>query len=264
MRSTRNVDDLVSVVDRISVILESFRGAGPLTLSQITHRTGIPRSTAHRLLEQLVEAQWVAREEHRYEFGTRSYEVGQWALNQNRLRHGALPILNRLARSSGLTVHLAVLNKGDALYLDRIPGRNPLSLPTKVGARIPAHLTGVGKAILANLESEGMRNATAGPLHQSTPYSITSHERLYAELERVRNRGVAMDREEAVPGIGCVATSIGPRDHHYGNRAAISVCGPIEDMKMNQLVGTVRIAARNIWDACVANDLKSGDQREAS
>jgi hypothetical protein len=73
-----------------------------------------------------------------------------------------------------------------------------------------------------------------------------------------------MDREETVAGIGCVATSIGPRDHQYGNRAAISVCGPIEDMKMNQLVGTVRIAARNIWDACVANDLKSGDHREAS
>lgn len=257
VRTTRKVDDPVSVVDRISAILETFENTGPLTLAEVTQRTGIPRSTAHRLLEQLVTKRWITRQEHRYELGSKSYELGQWALNQNRLRHGAVPVLNRLARSTGLTVHLAALNNSDVLYLDRVPGRTPLALPSRVGSRLPAHVTAVGKAILANLEPDRMLSITRAPLRTTTQYSIASQEHLYTELDRVRDRGVAMDREESVLGIACVATSIGPRDHYYGNRAALSVCGPIDDMKMNQLVSTVRIAARDIWDACVANDLKS-------
>lgn len=264
VRTTRKVDDPVSVVDRISAILESFENTGPLTLSEVTQRTGIPRSTAHRLLEQLVTKRWITRNEHRYELGSKSYQLGQWALNQNRLRHGAVPVLNRLARSTGLTVHLAALHDGDALYLDRIPGRTPLTLPSRVGSQLPAHLTAVGKAILANLDSEKMHNITRAPLRKSTQYSITSPDHLYEELERVRNHGAAVDREEAVIGIACVATSIGPPDHYYGNRAALSVCGPIGDLKINQLVSIVRIAARDIWDECVTNDLRPQKEPEAS
>ncbi|WP_283264928.1 IclR family transcriptional regulator [Rhodococcus sp. IEGM 1379] len=264
MRTTRKVDDPISVVDRISAILETFEDSGPLTLSQVSQRTGIARSTAHRLLEQLVAKRWLTRLEHRYELGSKSYELGQWALNQNRLRHGALPVLNRLARSTGLTVHLAAIDSGDTLYLDRVPGRTPLKLPSRVGSRMPAHLTAVGKSILANLDEDKVHGSIPTPLRKLTQYSIDSPEHLQQEFERIRDRGFATDREESVLGIACVATSIGPRDHHYGNRSAISVCGPIGDMKMNQLVSAVRIAARDIWDACVANDLRSQDRSEAS
>ncbi|NMM88434.1 hypothetical protein B2J88_29475 [Rhodococcus sp. SRB_17] len=264
MRTTRKVDDPVSVVDRISAILETFEGTGPLTLSQVTQRTGIPRSTAHRLLEQLLAKRWLTRLDHRYELGSKSYELGQWALNQNRLRLGAVPVLNQLARSTGLTVHLAAVNSGDTLYLGRVPGRIPLTLPSRVGSRMPAHLTAVGKVILANLDEDKVRGSIPTPLRKSTQYSIDSQDHLHQEFERIRDRGFATDREESVLGIACIATSIGPRDHLYGNRSAISVCGPIDDMKMNKLVSTVRIAARDIWDTCVANDLRSQDRSEAS
>ncbi|NMM90789.1 hypothetical protein B2J88_41780 [Rhodococcus sp. SRB_17] len=264
MRTTSKVDDPVSVVDRISAILETFEDSGPLTLSQVSQRTGIPRSTSHRLLEQLLAKRWLTRLEHRYELGSKSYELGQWALNQNRLRHGALPVLNQLARSTGLTVHLAAVSSGDTLYLDRIPGRTPLTLPSRVGSRMPAHLTAVGKSILANLDEDKVHGSIPTPLRKTTQHSIDSQDRLHAEFECIRDRGFAMDREESVLGIACIATSIGPRDHHYGNRSAVSVCGPLDQVKLNQLVSTVRIAARDIWDRCVANDLRSQDRSEAS
>lgn len=265
MRSNaRDTDDPKSVVDRISAILESFKGAGPLTLAEVTFRTGLPRSTVHRLLEQLVITQLIAREDHRYELGTRSYEIGQWAIHQNLLRSCALPVLNQLARTSGLTVHLAVLDRTDAFYLERIPGRKILALPTRVGSRIPTHLTAVGKVMLANLDPERMRLATSTPLRQSTQFSIATHDQLDKELERVRNHGAAMDREEFALGIACVAASIGPRDNQYGNRAAVAVCGPVDAIKLNQLTPRVRMAARDIWEACTANNIRRRRAYEAT
>ncbi|WP_153275343.1 IclR family transcriptional regulator [Rhodococcus sp. P1Y] len=256
MRTTRNDSDPASVVDRISSIVETFRDAGPLTLSEVTRRTGMPRSTAHRLLEQLTATHWLARDRNTYELGARAYEVGQWALSQNRLRIAALPVLNRLAHTTGMTVHLANLEGDSVFYVDRIPGSTPLRLPTRVGARLPAHVTGIGKVMLANRPWESVTEDLQGPMRAVTQFSVSNLEQLSSELKRTRERGVAIDRQETLLGIGCVAASIGPADHFYGNRSAISLCGPVQEMNFKQLGGVVRVAARDVWDACVTNDLQ--------
>ena len=256
MRTTRNDADPASVVDRMTAIVETFQGSGPLTLSDVTRRTGMPRSTAHRLLEQLTRTLWLVRDRNTYELGVRAYEIGQWALSQNRLRIAALPVLHRLVRTTGMTVHLGNLEGDSVFYVDRIPGSTPLRLPTRVGARLPAHVTGLGKIMLANANRDIPSDAPGQPLHALTQYSLSTTEQLDAELKRTRDRGVAIDRQETVVGIGCVAASIGPVDHFYGNRSAISLCGPIQDMNFAQLGGVARVAAREIWDACVANDLR--------
>jgi DNA-binding IclR family transcriptional regulator len=256
VRTTRNDADPASVVDRMTAIVETFQGSGPLTLSDVTRRTGMPRSTAHRLLEQLTTTLWLVRDRNTYELGVRAYEIGQWALSQNRLRIAALPVLHRLVRTTGMTVHLGNLEGDSVFYVDRIPGSTPLRLPTRVGARLPAHVTGLGKIMLANANRDIPSDAPGQPLHALTQYSLSTTEQLDAELKRTRDRGVAIDRQETVVGIGCVAASIGPVDHFYGNRSAISLCGPIQDMNFAQLGGVARVAAREIWDACVANDLR--------
>ncbi|MET7769974.1 IclR family transcriptional regulator [Nocardia sp. NPDC005366] len=253
----------VSVVERVSLVLETFNGAGPLTLAQVTVRTGLPRSSVHRLLEQLATAGWLARSpEQTYELGVKAYEMGQAALNQNRLLQGARPVMQTFAQRTGLTIQLAVLDLGDTVYLAKFNGRSSGPTPTVVGQRVPGHLTAVGKALMAFTKGSDVRSPrkvldTEGELVRQTANSITSHTQLEEELTAVRDRGAAYDRGEAFAGIGCVGVSIGPPDHIYGNLAGISVCAPVTSLDYRKLVGPVRMAAREIWDRCVATDLTS-------
>src|SRR5215469_2035044 len=139
-----------AVIDRISLVLDAFDGPGRLTLAQIVRRTGLPRSSAHRMLERLVQLRWLRRSGRDYELGMRLVELGSLAVHQDRLVRAAAPLLGELHRATGLVVHLAILDGPDVVYLDKIG--DPVSagragLPTRVGGRQPAHCTAVGKAI---------------------------------------------------------------------------------------------------------------------
>ncbi|MGW4119602.1 IclR family transcriptional regulator [Nocardia sp. NPDC004711] len=266
MRTTNTAGVPVSVVERISLVLETFNGVGPLTLAQVTARTGLPRSSAHRLLEQLTAAGWLARSpEQTYELGVKAYEMGQAALNQNRLLQGARPVMQAFAQQTGLTIQLGVVvDHSDTVYLAKFNGRASGPTPTAVGQRVPAHLTAVGKAQLAWMQTttnpdvvRGLQHTSGGELVQRTTQSIASDARLEEDLANVRDRGAAFDHGECFAGIGCVGVSIGPPTHIYGNCAGISVCAPVTALDYRKLVGPVRVAAREIWDRCVAADLAS-------
>ncbi|MFD4407510.1 IclR family transcriptional regulator [Nocardia sp. NPDC058499] len=263
MRTSNSAGVPVSVVERVSLVLETFNGVGPLTLAQVTSRTGLPRSSVHRLLEQLTTAGWLARSpEQTYELGIKTYEMGQAALNQNRLLHGARPVMQAFAHRTGLTMQLAILDRGDTVYLAKVNGRTSGPTPTAVGQRVPGHLTAVGKAQLAFVDQTGrrslfgeLRRTGDGTLIRRTPQSVTTDAQLEDDLAAARDRGAAFDRGEAFAGLGCVGVSVGPPDHIYGNRAGISVCAPVTSLDYRALVGPVRVAAREIWDRCVAADL---------
>jgi len=135
-----------AVIDRISLILDAFDGPGHLTLAQIVRRTRLPRSSAHRMLERMVQLRWLRRSGRDYELGMRLVELGSLAVRQDRLVRAAGPLLGELHRATGLVVHLAVLDGADVVYLEKVGDQR---IPTRVGARQPAHCTAVGKAILA-------------------------------------------------------------------------------------------------------------------
>ncbi|MCR5977642.1 helix-turn-helix domain-containing protein [Gordonia jinghuaiqii] len=263
MRTTHTGDTPISVVDRVSTVLEAFNGSGPMTLAQVTARTKLPRSSVHRLLEQLAGAGWLARSpEQTYELGVKAYELGQAALNQNRLLKGARPVMHAFAQRTGYTVQLGVVDQGDCVYLAKVNGRRSGPTPTAVGQRLPAHVTALGKAMLANQDAppdrdspRGLHLEDNGSLVRRTALSITDIGQLSTELGHIRDRGGAFDRGEAFAGIGCVGVSIGPADHVYGNLAGLSICGPVGALDHRKLLGPVRIAAREIWDHCVAADL---------
>jgi DNA-binding IclR family transcriptional regulator len=233
-----------AVIDRVSLVLDAFEGPGRLTLAQIVRRTGLPRSSAHRMLERLVALRWLRRTGRDYELGMRLVELGSLAVHQDRMHKAAIPLLHELHRATGLVVHLAILDGSDVVYLDKVGDRMMAALPTRVGGRQPAHCTAVGKAILAY---RGDAEASVGTdlLARRTKYSISSAAQLGAELGKVRSHGVAFDREESVAGFGCVAAPIGgPSDA----AAAISVCGPMSRMQFDQrLAAPVRMAAMGIW-----------------
>lgn len=230
-----------AVIDRVSLVLDAFDGPGRLTLAQIVRRTGLPRSSAHRMLERLVQLRWLRRNGRDYELGMRLVELGSLAVHQDRLHRAAIPMLHELHRATGLVVHLAVLDGSDVVYLEKIGDRMVAAIPTRVGGRQPAHCTAVGKALLAYSDSP----ADVDGLNRKTKYSIGSPAQLSEELAKVRARGVAFDREESVPGFGCVAAPIGgPNDVV----AAVSVCGPMTRMAFDQrLAAPVRVTAMGIW-----------------
>ena len=242
----------VSVVDRVSLVLRTFGAAGPMTLAQVTARTGLPRSSVHRLLDQLAQAGWLARSPGQtYELGVHAYEVGQAALRHNRLLQAATPVMRTFAQRTGFTIQLAVVDRGDTVYLAKTGGRRSGPTPTAVGQRIPAHLTAVGKAQMAVPQPDGRtgpRGRPVAPFHR--PASAFEQ-----EMEEIRSRGAAFDRGEAFSGLGCVGVSIGPPDHPYGNLAGLSMSAAIGTFDHRELVGPLRIAAREIWNRSVATDL---------
>jgi DNA-binding IclR family transcriptional regulator len=229
-----------AVIDRISLVLDAFDGPGRLTLAQIVRRTGLPRSSAHRMLERLVQLRWLRRSGRDYELGMRLVELGSLAVHQDRLVRAAGPLLAELHRATGLVVHLAVLDGSDVVYLEKIG----TGLPTRVGGRQPAHCTGVGKAILAYADDYACAEVD---LHsRKTKYSISSSSQLAAELAKVRAHGVAYEREESLIGFGCVAAPIGAEASDV--IAAVSVCGPMNRMMFDQrLAAPVRMTAMGIW-----------------
>ncbi|TQK27290.1 IclR family transcriptional regulator [Arthrobacter sp. SLBN-53] len=236
-----------AVIDRVSLVLDAFDGPGRLTLAQIVRRTGLPRSSAHRMLERLVQLRWLRRSGRDYELGMRLVELGSLAVHQDRLHKAAIPMLHELHAATGLVVHLAVLEGSDVVYMEKVGNRLTAAIPTRVGGRQPAHCAAVGKAILAFAGEPDLDVAAAAPLPRRTKYSISTAAQLRAELAKVHSHGVAFDREESVPGFGCVAAPIGDPGEAV---AAVSVCGPMGQMKFDQhLVAPVRMAAMGIWRA---------------
>ena len=129
MHDTVSADETVepatpsAVIDRISLVLDAFDGPGRLTLAQLVRRTGLPRSSAHRMLERLVQLRWLRRSGRDYELGMRLVELGSLAVHQDRLVRAARPLLDELHRATGLVVHLAVLDGPDVVYLEKIGDR---------------------------------------------------------------------------------------------------------------------------------------------
>jgi DNA-binding IclR family transcriptional regulator len=229
-----------AVIDRVSLVLDAFDGPGRLTLAQVVRRTGLPRSSAHRMLERLVQLRWLRRSGRDYELGMRLVELGSLAVHQDRLHRAAAPLLNDLHRATGLVVHLAVLDGSDVVYLEKIGDRMTAAIPTRVGGRQPAHCAAVGKAMLA-YNSQADVDLTS----RKTKYSIGTPAQLTAELAKVRAHGVAFDREESLVGFGCVAAPIGAPGEAV---AAVSVCGPMNRMMFDQrLAAPVRMTAMGIW-----------------
>jgi DNA-binding IclR family transcriptional regulator len=241
-----------AVIDRISLVLDAFDGPGRLTLAQLVRRTGLPRSSAHRMLERLVQLRWLRRSGRDYELGMRLVELGSLAVHQDRLVRAARPLLGELHRATGLVVHLAVLDGPDVVYLEKVGDRLASAIPTRVGGRQPAHCTAVGKALLAFCDDDSEVDLHA----RKTRYSICGRSQLAAELAKVRAHGIAFEREELLLGFGSVAAPIGSPGEAV---AAVSVCGPMNRVMFDRrLTAPIRMTAMNIW-----RNVEDGPQRVA-
>ncbi len=213
-----------SMIERMTLILDAFTGRrARLTLEDVARATHLPRSTAHRILDQLVRLNWLDHTSFGYSLGKRALGFGSREGDHAEIREAAAPLLHSLQFRTGMVVHLAVLDGADVIYLDKAGGPLALSVPSRVGGRAPAHSTALGKALLAWLEPEQVETLTGGSLRRLTSRTIADISTLYQELWQIRQRrGLAFERGECFPGIAGVAAAIrGPE----GPVASISLAG---------------------------------------
>jgi DNA-binding IclR family transcriptional regulator len=197
-----------SVTARVLSILAVFEGTlVPQSLAEISAKTGLAQSTAHRLLKELEEWGALQRDARgRYQIGLRLWELGQNAGRQ--LREIARPYLQDLFSLTQETVHIAIRDGADVLYIDRIYGTRRVPQASRVGGRLPMHATAVGKVVLA-YEEEWVREAVLqGLLERRTAFTHVDPLQLRRELEQVRERGYATTGEEVRLGSCSIAVPV--------------------------------------------------------
>jgi DNA-binding IclR family transcriptional regulator len=167
----------------------------------------------------------------------RTLELGGLTADHNEIRDAVSPLLHELAQRTGMVGHLAVLDGREVVYLDKVGGRFSAALPTRLGGRMPAHATGLGKAMLAALDPPIAEAAFRTRMPRLTPRTFCEPDALQRELAQIRLRqGVSIDREEAVSGIACVAAPLRGRG---AATAALSLSGPADAMSFDRLARVV-------------------------
>jgi DNA-binding IclR family transcriptional regulator len=242
MRSTQRDAPARSVLERAVRILGAYGPADrTLTLAEMTRRTGIPKPTVHRLAGELLELGLLEGEGGVYRLGMRMFELGQLVPLQRDLRDAALPFMQDLFEATHETVHLAVLDGTDVLYIDKIAGHRRVAVGSRVGGRLPAHCTAVGKAILAVSPPAVLDALLAAGLVRRTAFTIAAPKVLRRHLATVARVGVAYEREESDLGVTCAASPVHGFGHHVV--AAISITGPVGRLQPERYASTVRLAA---------------------
>lgn len=217
-------DNPVSVIERASQILSSFDSESPtLSLAELTRRSGLPRSTVHRIAEELAQLGWLEKSERGYQLGMRLFEFGELVPRQRDLVTIALPYMEDLRTATGASVHLAVLDGTQVVYLQVLASKSAPPMSSRRGGRLPAHATGVGKAMLAFSPPEVVQRLIDAGLPRMSARTIATPGQLRRELNAVRASGIAYDREESHAGVLCAAAPIFGTDGAV--RAAISVSG---------------------------------------
>ncbi|TML22082.1 MAG: IclR family transcriptional regulator [Actinobacteria bacterium] len=215
-----------AVVDKAFTVLEAWRRRDEvLGVSELARRTGLPKSTSHRLLGLLEAAGVVERGAAGHRLGDRLHGFSALlsADSPPELREVSLPYLQDLYELTHETIHLAVLDGVDVHCVEKLYGHRRSPLRSRVGGLLPAHSTALGKALLAYSDPATQRRALTRILDGYTTATVTQPSRLAAELRTTRLRGLAFDRRETHPEVMCVAAPI--LDHQGRVVAAISISG---------------------------------------
>ncbi len=236
----------VPALERAIQVLELLaRARNGSTLPEIAKKLNLPKSSVHCILITLERHGYLHRSEKtaRYLLGFRLFAIGNLALGGLNIREVATPILRSLAESTGLTVHLAILERHEAVLIDKIEPPGAAKLATWLGKRMDLHCTGVGKALISHLNDEELAGLVRDRgLARHNENSILSLRKLRDDLAGVRKLGYAVDDEEDEIGLRCIGVPI------FANQAAplaaISIAGT-----------TTQINAENL--NCLATKLKN-------
>ncbi len=222
----------VRAVQRALALLQTFLNSdNELSASEISKSLQLDPSTTFRMLVTLQTQGFVEQNSAtgKYRLGVACLELGSQYLKSNDLRSRAWGVMEALRNEFGETVHLTVLDGNEVVYIEKLAGLHPIGLmSSRVGQRSPSYCTGVGKAMLAYLPRQKVRELFPRlRLARYTENTITDWDALLWALEKIRERGYAIDDQEHEAGVKCVAV---PIFTHRGIAAAMSISGPTERM----------------------------------
>lgn len=233
-----------SLLDRVSLILDCFSKPNvSLSVSEIARQTGLPKSTTSRLISSLVSHRFLEYSDGKLVLGLRFFELGENASVPQTLRRLTRAQMELLRHETGHTVQLAVLEGQHVVYLEILRARATPKLPSRVGGRVPAHATALGKAILAFSSPTLTETLVDGGLTKIGPRTITDPNQFRADLWTTRAEGVALDEEESTPNLYCVAVPILVGDKPV---AAISVSAHGNDLDVKRTKETLLRVSRVI------------------
>lgn len=221
--SAGGVRDVKSAVRTIDVLeYLAHRQANPARLAEIAEAVGAPRSSTYAILRTLTGCGWVQSDDtgSSYRLGIRALIAGTSYIDADPHVRIIRPILADLALKLGETIHLGRLDGDQIVYLATQESHQEVRAYNRVGRRLPAWATGLGKALLAEQPADRLPTS----LSALTPHTITERDDLLAELEHVRRRGYAIDHEEGTLGLQCYGMAL-----HYSDppRDALSCSVPI-------------------------------------
>jgi len=188
-----------SVVRATSIMEYIAANSDCETLSNISRGIGLSKTTTYSLIRTLEQLGYVHQDQNtgKYSLGLKLFELGQVVHSRMDLRTIARPFLYELARKYEETVHLAVLSKGEVVYIDKVDGSRSIRIASQIGGRNPSYCTGVGKVLLADLSTAEIDKViSARKLESFTANTITDPRRLKEHLVKVKADGYALDKEE--------------------------------------------------------------------
>jgi len=225
-------------LDRGLRVIESIAAInGSATLAEIARKTALPRSTAHHILRALVDFGYLLQDgsARTYTLAPKLFRLTGRTWTKEQLAEIAMPYLDDLSRLTGEGTSLAVLRDGIVTVIAKREPDGPVRVVQEVGARRPIYCTAVGKVLAAWLpepELAGIIRRTA--FDQLTPNTLVSSASFRREITRIRSSGFALDNEEQIEGIRCIAAPV--RDHSGEVRASLCIVGPKSRMPQRRIM----------------------------
>jgi IclR family acetate operon transcriptional repressor len=241
---TQTLDRALSVLFEVGA-----SGSRGLSLADCVTLLGFSKPTTFRILRAFEARNLLVHDRDRgvYTLGPMTLHLGMDYLESHELRAEALPTMRSLAAETGETIHLGILDGGTVVYIEKVDSPQSIRMFSRIGSAMPAHSTGLGKAMLAWLPEEGLVARLPERLEPRTPATITSRDQLIGHLRDIRARGYSTDDMENEAGIRCVGAPI--FDHTSSVCAGLSIAGPANRLSLDDLARlgrTVREASAAI------------------
>lgn len=235
-----------SVIKALDILEEMAEQNGEVRVKDLSERLHIGKSTLHRFLSTLAHKGYIKQveEKGKYIITLKLFEIGNHILQSQDLHSRSMQVLQELHKKTGETVHLVVLDKGDAVFVNKLDRYKSLVTYSAIGKRAPAYCLASGKVLLSYLAQDELENILKNKeMRQFTKNTITDINQLKEQLSEIRKRGIAFDFEELEPGINCVAAPI--RNYTGQVVAAVSISGRITNLTNERL----KTLAREVSEA---------------
>ena len=234
-----------STIQRAIDVLNIFKEHEKLSFTEMRQLLDFNKSTLFRVLSTLCDNKYLRKDEGgRYELGLNIFILGNRISGEYQLKKVAAPFMRELSQRLDLTAHLGILDGTSVIIVEKTEPHRSITMTSRIGGSVPAHCTGQGKTLLAYAPRETVENLiSAHGLQRYTPYTITTANGLFEELEAIRRRDYAVDDSEHEKHIRCVAVPI--LDEEEQIAAALSVTGTIIDLPDNE---TIERTAEILWE----------------